>query len=56
MLIKLRRYTGYKYGIGPRGVFPRAYGTVTQRSYAVNELPHPHPPDAFGLLKVNPEP
>lgn len=24
--------------------------------YAVNELPHPHPPVAFGFLNVNPEP
>ncbi len=26
------------------------------RSYAVKLLPHPHPPVAFGLLNVNPEP
>lgn len=24
--------------------------------HAENELPHPHPPVAFGLLNVNPEP
>lgn len=46
----------------PRNHAPRVrsvrqtFGSVTMFAYAVNEVPQPQLPVAFGFLKVKPEP
>jgi hypothetical protein len=42
--------SGGRRAAGPVGSGGLVYGQV------VNELPHPHPPVAFGFLKVKPDP
>ncbi len=42
---------------GPPGICPAGpHSSSTIRRYAVNELPQPQPPVAFGFLKLNPLP
>ncbi len=36
--------------------FLRGRKSLRESDYAVKELPQPQPPEAFGLLKVKPEP
>ena len=48
------RDEGGMIGIMPPSLRSRRLGTL--QAQAVKLLPHPHPPLAFGLLKVKPEP
>ena len=47
---------GRKTGGPMRDSLVAARLLFTVYGYAVKLLPHPHPPVAFGLLKVKPEP